>query len=405
MSEKQLFIYRGETFVGTLFANQINGKETYSFEFDKEYLKSDSALMYLDSNLSAFPGRQYLSYDRKIFGFIEDCLPDRFGRNLIKREEMTLAKKENRKAKSLTEYDYLIRLDDESRMGDIRLKLDKNGPFISQTTNPIPNIIYINQLEQSSRELEDDKNIEENLKILLSPGSSLGGARPKANVYDNNGDLWLCKFPSKNDDYDVELFEKVCLDLQEMCEIRVPESKLLKVSKYGSTLLVKRFDRNKDERIHYLSAMTALDAIDGDNSLYSYLDIVAFVKSNFKNPKNELKELFKRTVFSIFVSNTDNHLRNHGFLFIDGMWQLSPVFDVNPNPYKGFLSLGLDDKNSSLDADYLKSISAYFGLTEDASILLIENIRKVIKDNWISISKKYGASQKDIDFLSSCFTD
>lgn len=403
MEEKEIYVYRDETFIGTLFVNQINGKETFSFEFDVDYIKSNSSFMFLDPKLNAFPGRQYLSSNKKIFGFIEDCLPDRFGRNLIKKEEMNLAKKENRKAKSLSECDYLTRLDDESRMGDIRFKLDKNGPFISQSTNPIPKMIYINQLEQSSRELEDDKNIEENLKILLSPGSSLGGARPKANVYDNNGDLWLCKFPSKNDDYDVELFEKVCLDLEEMCEIRVPESKLIKVSKYGSTLLIKRFDRNRDKRIHYLSAMTALDADDGDNSSFSYLDIVSFIKEHFSNPQKELKELFKRIVFNIFVSNTDNHLRNHGFLYIDDMWQLSPAFDVNPNPYRDYFSLAIDDKNLALDAEYLNSLSVYFDLGLEDSHLIINNIRNIISDNWISISKKYGASQKDIELLSLCF--
>ena len=240
---------------------------------------------------------------------------------------------------------------------------------------------------------------------LIKPGSSLGGARPKATVVDTKEQLWIAKFPSKNDEYDTGAWEKVVHDLAKMCELNVPESKLEKFSKLGSTFLVKRFDRNGKRRIHFASAMTLLGKIDGASAAdgTSYLDIAGFIKSYGANPKEDLLELWKRIVFNMAVTNTDDHLRNHAFLLTKNGWKLSPLYDVNPVPYGDELSLLVDDEDNSISVKLAIRTAPRFGVTEMDGEKIVVKMLSIIRNNWEQLAKKYGLSRGQIEVMRPAF--
>ena len=305
-------------FMGTLYVDTSKRDEHYSFEYSDLWLKENIFSCYIDPSLQLYPGRQFPNNQRG-FGVFSDSSPDRWGRALINRRERILAKQEERSPRKLHESDYLLGVFDETRMGALRYKLEKDGPFLSDDkSTAAPPWTSLRSLEEASREFEKDNNLlsDKWLKQLLKPGSSLGGARPKANVEDPNGNLWIAKFPSKNDEYNVAAGEMVVHDLAEMCGLNVPEAKIETFSKLGSTFLVKRFDREGKKRIHFASAMTLLGKTDGANADdgSSYLDLAAFIKAYGSSPDKDLNELWKRIVFYMAVSNTDDHFRNHGFI-------------------------------------------------------------------------------------------
>ena len=332
-----------DIYVGKLFAQKANGKEIYSIELSNEYLESKYSKYRLDPEVNNYLGRQYLTSQKNIFGFLSDACPDRWGRTLIKRKESLKAKEENRRPKKLTELDYLLQVYDESRMGALRFKLDLEGNYLADDKeNTIPPWVYIRTLEEYAVKYDSDEEINDDwIKNLLKPGSSLGGARPKGSIYASDGSLWIAKFPSKKDSYDVGAWEAVAYELAKMCNLNVSEFKLEKYSKYGSTFLTKRFDRNNKERIHFSSFMTCLNANDGESDNFSYLDLVSYLKTNSSNPKLDLIELFKRVVFNMAISNTDDHLRNHGIVIDKNGLRLSPMYDINPNPYGDALYLNI----------------------------------------------------------------
>ena len=239
----------------------------------------------------------------------------------------------------------------------------------------------------------------------MKPGSSLGGARPKATVEDESGNLWIAKFPSKNDDYNVGAWEKVVHDLAKLCGLNVPESKLEKFSKDGSTFLVKRFDRYGKRRIHFASAMTMLgksDGASGDDGS-SYLDIVEFIKSHGAYPKEDLLELFKRIVFNMAVSNTDDHLRNHGFVLAEKGWKLSPLYDVNPVPYGDTLSLNVDSFDNSISIELAVDSAEYFDIKTGEAEKIAEEILSVVKNNWEQLAAEYGINREQVEEMRPAF--
>ena len=319
--ERKFFVYLEDNtkLIGTLYVSFILGKEVHSFEFSREFLSSSEINKFVDPDLFLTLGRQYPSQNRETFCFLEDSLPDRWGRKLILRD----ASKHG--ISKLSVIDYLTGISDIYRTGAIRIA-DENGVFLSTRNTNIPPIMYINKLEHAAIEVDDEES-DVDLDLLLSPGSSLGGARPKCNVFDNNGDVYIAKFPNKNDDFNVGLMEMVVHDLAKLCDINVPEAKVMKLSRYGATYLVKRFDRNKDARIHYASALCLLGAIRGDD-VYSYLDLVDLIIKRCHRVNKNLKELYKRIVFNVAINNTDDHLRNHGFIYSADGWELSPAFDL-----------------------------------------------------------------------------
>lgn len=242
--------------------------------------------------------------------------------------------------------------------------------------------------------------------MLLKSGSSLGGARPKATVEDEQGDLWIAKFPSKNDEYDVGAWEKVVHDLAKLCGLNVPESKVEKFSGNGSTFLVKRFDRDGKKRVHFASAMTMLGKNDGASSYdgTSYIDIVDFIKSYGACPKDDLIELFKRVIFNMAVSNTDDHLRNHGFILTHKGWKLSPLYDVNPVPYGDALSLNIDSYDNSISIDLAVSVSDFYGIKPENAKVYADEIILIIRNNWERIAQNYGINREQIEKMRPAFS-
>ncbi len=360
----------------------------------------------LDPDLVLYCGRQYTPLNKALFGIFADSAPDRWGRLLMDRREAILAKKEERKAKKLLESDYLLGVYDGSRMGGLRFSLEEGGEFLSNDKEmSAPPWTSLRTLEEAARNFEKEEASfnDKWLQQLIGPGSSLGGARPKASVRDVDDSLWIAKFPSKHDAYNNAAWEKVVHDLAALCELNVPPSKLEKLSKYGDTFLVKRFDRKGGKRLHFASAMTMLGKIDGQSSSASYLDLAEFLRANGAMPKQDLIELWKRIVFNMAVSNTDDHLRNHGFILQEGGWILSPLYDVNPNPIGEYLSLNVSENDSSISLELALETAKYYGLTRDKASVIIKDIIQTVNANWRKLAKKYGISRADIENMRPAF--
>lgn len=412
MSEKEIYVFADYLkhnceLVGTIYVAENRGKELYSFEYSPKWLSKADHL--LDPDLQLYGGRQYVRDDKKIFGVFADSCPDRWGRLLMKRREEIRAKAAGERPKKLLDSDFLVGVYDEARMGGLRFKTSKDGDFISNDKEyATPPWTSLRELEQASVAFENEEESfdEKWIRQLIAPGSSLGGARPKASVMAPDGSLWIAKFPSKHDDFDSGAWEMVTHELALMCGLNVPEARLEKFSKLGSTFLVKRFDRDGDKRIHFSSAMTMLGKKDGadysDGS--SYLEIVSFLKANGASPKKDLIELWKRIVFSMAVSNTDDHFRNHGFVLAEDGWKLSPLYDVNPDIYGEYLSLNVDDNDSKIDFELALSAAAFYGIEKKLAKELIAEIRNVVGKNWEQLAKKYGISRNEIERMRVAFS-
>lgn len=410
--EKIIYVYDvfssdGSILLGKLNVGLIKGSESYSFEYDKEWLSKNKLQFNLDPELLSFPGRQFPT-GKNIFGIFADASPDRWGRVLMNKKERLLAERENRKPAKLHDSDYLLGVYDETRMGGIRFKLEVDGPYLSDDKETAaPPWASLRSLEEASRNFEKDENgvTDKWLNQLIRPGSSLGGARPKATVMDPKGQLWIAKFPSKNDDSDTGAWEKVVHDLAGMCGLNVPEAKVEKFSKLGSTFLIKRFDRDGEKRIHFASAMTLLGKMDGASAAdgTSYLDIAGFIKAYGANPKADLIELWKRILFNMAVTNTDDHLRNHAFVFTTKGWILSPLYDVNPVPYGDELSLLVNDEDNRISIDLAVQTAPHFGISEKDAWNYVNDILTTIRDNWEKLAKEYGLSRGQIEDMRPAF--
>ncbi len=402
------FSYDEPVLLGKLYVNAQKGTESYSFEYDNEWLKNTNLTVSLDPDLMSYGGRQFPS-GSGIFGIFSDASPDRWGRVLMMKRERLQADKENRKPNKLGDSDYLMGVYDETRMGGIRFKLEPDGEFLSNDKETAtPPWTTLRTLEEASRNFEDDaKKLNEKwLNQLIRPGSSLGGARPKATVIDTEGNLWIAKFPSQNDENNTGAWEKVVHDMAKMCGLNVPESKLETFSNLGSTFLVKRFDRDKNRRIHFASAMTLLGKKDGASAAdgTSYLDIAAFIKANGAKPKADLLELWKRIVFNIAVSNTDDHLRNHAFIFTKTGWTLSPLYDVNPVPYGNDLAINIDEMRSDLDVDIAIETADRFGINEADAVKIADEITTIVRENWEKLAKQYNIPRGKIEDMRPAFS-
>jgi len=409
--EKKIYVFAdflsfSNELVGTMYVSQTRGKEFYSFEYNENWL--DHKKMLLDPDLQLYRGRQYITDDKNIFGVFADSCPDRWGRRLMKRREEIRAKREGVKPEKLLESDYLLGVYDEARMGGLRFKTELEGNFLSDDKEfATPPWTSLRELEQASIAFENDTDSlnEKWLKQLLAPGSSLGGARPKASVMAQDGSLWIAKFPSKHDDFNSGAWEMVAHELAAMFELNVPEAKVEKFSKLGTTFLVKRFDRKGSQRVHFSSAMTMLGKKDGadmaDGS--SYLEIVSFLKANGVRPQADLVELWKRIVLSMAVSNTDDHFRNHGFILSEDGWALSPLYDVNPDIYGEYLSLNVDSYNANISFDLAIESAKYYGLDKDEAVRLVALIKDIVRNNWQKLAKKYGIGRSEIDRMKAAF--
>lgn len=410
--EKTIFVYddfsmQNPILIGILYVNSLKGGESYSFEYDREWLKKTSLKITLDPELMPYSGRQY-PFGKTIFGLFSDSSPDRWGRVLMNKRERILAGKEGRKPAKLYDSDYLLGVYDETRLGGIRFKTEPNGAFLSDDKETAaPPWASLRTLEEASRNFENEDTAlsEKWLNQLIRPGSSLGGARPKATVIDPKEQLWIAKFPSKNDENDTGAWEMVTHDLAKLCGLHVPEAKLEKFSNLGSTYLVKRFDRILNKRIHFASAMTLLGKTDGASAAdgTSYLDIAAFIKSYGAQPKQDLIELWKRIVFNMAVSNTDDHLRNHAFIFTENGWRLSPLYDVNPVPYGDELSLNVDEADNSINIDLAIETAVRFGISRTDATNDAKDILVIVKENWEKLATAYGLSRRLIEEMRPAF--
>lgn len=369
-------------FVGTIFIDNTRGKDIYSFQYDDEYLKNPSIKVNFDPDISLYKGLQYPNNPTGMFMFLSDLMPDRWGKLLLQHNF-----KANKINKTLLQNsDYLLYVNDLTRMGGFRLSLDKNT-FISSDSNlSIPHYIYLNKIEQAAIEFSKNKEVQKWLQELMYAGSSLGGARPKANIYDDNKNLYIAKFPASTDEYDVEAFEAVCCEIAKLLDIDIPEFKTEILSKYGTTFLTKRFDRCLDKRLHYQSCLTLLKKEDGDKGYY--LDIVSIIRSYSKNINYELKELFKRIAFYIAINNTDNHLRNISFIIEGSQMKLSPCYDINPCPYKSVFATSFNDDGNDNFNEAIKN-AKYFNLNENEAREIINRTIKIISDNYFKLCDKY----------------
>ena len=416
-NKRIVFVYadweglKGPILMGTLSATHLRGKEIFSFEYDKDWLKS-KYVQILDPDLQLYSGLQYLQDETKSnFGIFLDSSPDRWGRILMRRREAALARQQQRTPSNLYETDYLLGVYDGNRMGGIRFKLDQEDSFLNDNKEiASPPWTSIRELEQISLRLEDDDVINDPdylkwLNMLVVPGSSLGGARPKASVIDNNDCLWIAKFPSKNDQSDIGGWEIVTYELAIAAGINMIESQAKKFSNNNHTFLTKRFDRSENgSRIHFASAMTLLGHIDGEDSSegLSYLELAEFITLNGVKINEDLEQLWRRIVFSICVSNTDDHLRNHGFILTSQGWVLSPAYDINPVETGNGLKLNITENDNALDLKLALEVCIYFRLSQKRAEEIIEEVKSSVK-NWRKIASKYGISNAEQELKSRAF--
>jgi len=396
--------------MGELRAEFVRSKEIFSFSYDRDWLKTKFSHM-LDPELVFFPGAQYASDERQNFGIFLDSSPDRWGRMLMNRREAVIARSEKRSPGVLRESDYLLGLFDGHRMGALRFKVIPDGPFLNNNKDfASPPWTSIRELEQISLKLEEDGATENPdypkwLAMLVNSGSSIGGARPKASVIDVSGNLWIAKFPGKTDTKDIGGWEMVANELARSAGINVAQCTARKFSGHRHTFLTKRFDRtDSGERIHFASAMTMLGHKDGDNYREgaSYLEIADFLARYGANADKDLKELWTRMVFNIMIANTDDHLRNHGFILTNRGWTLSPAFDINPNEEGTGLSLNVSFEDNELDLDLALGVTDYFRIDRETGTETISKVKKSIS-NWRRVAGRFQLPGSELDLMSKAF--
>jgi serine/threonine-protein kinase HipA len=392
--------------IGILSAQQAKGKKAFSFEYDKDWLKSDQKFL-LDPDIQLYGGPQYPN-QKENFGIFLDSMPDTWGRTLMKRREAQLAREKNVKPKTLYDIDFLLGVFDESRMGALRFKIDPVGEFLDNNkTASTPPWTSIRELQNAAFIFENDidsEDVNRYLSVLITPGSSLGGARPKANILDADKSLWIAKFPSKTDTIDKAAWEFLAYQLATKAGIEMAPCRMERILGKHHTFFTKRFDRENGERIHFASAMT----ITGNNedtirdNQASYLDIAEFISNNGANIKANLHQLWRRIIFNIAISNTDDHLRNHGFILTKEGWILSPAYDLNPSIDKDGLALNIDTDNNELDFDLAKSVGEYFRLNNNQMEVIIQEVLEVTT-KWKTMANEIGISRSEQELMEKAF--
>jgi serine/threonine-protein kinase HipA len=389
--------------VGRLWSRARKGRESASFEYDKSWLEHPERFA-LEPALTLGPGAQDTEAGKALFGALGDSAPDRWGRVLMQRAERKVAQQQGRAARASREIDFLLRVDDEAREGALRFAQRPNGPFLAPAdTERIPPVVNLPRLLAASERVADDTDTAEDLRLLLAPGSSLRGAWPKAAVREHGGQLAIAKFPHKDDYADVESWEALSLRLARNAGIRVPDSRIESING-KNVLIVRRFDREGDTRISFLSAMSMLGA--KDNERHSYLEIADAIMQHGAQPGADLKELWSRIVFTVLISNTDDHLRNHGFLY-DGPrgWRLSPAFDLNPVPTDVkdrvlHTSISADDPTASLEIAMAEA--EYFGLSAHEARHTAGVVGAAVS-GWRKQAGALGLNKAAIDRMASAF--
>jgi serine/threonine-protein kinase HipA len=392
--------------IGILGYEHIRGKDHFVFEYSREWLKHYGGIL-LSGDLMNVPSLQHPRGNDNVFGFVKDSFPDRWGRLLLDRRERLMAQSEGRPKRALTNYDYLIGIEDFTRMGGIRYKREDSDDYINtgakylvppiESLRALCNACHEIELAEERNELPEQRWLDQ----LIDPGTSLGGARPKANVVDTDGKLYVAKFPSKKDLDNTELFEHFSHRLAAKAGINVAKTRTIKISKDRDILLSERFDRTMDgKRIHFASAMSLLGLDDGAGSSTGngYLDIVDFILQGCTDVRQNLRELYRRVAFNIMFGNTDDHFRNHGFLLTPKGWTLSPAYDINPGA-KSHQCLLVDQYTEQSDINALFSASENYMLERQEAAEIIEEVRAAIKD-WRKIAAELQISLKLLESYS-----
>ena len=392
--------------IGTLGYEHVRGKDHFVFEYSHEWLKQHGGIV-LSGDLMNVPSLQHPRGTDSVFGFIKDSFPDRWGRLLLDRRERLKAQAEERPVQMLTNYDYLTGIEDFTRMGGIRYKSDDSEDYINASAKYlVPPIESLRALCDACHEIEmaEERNeLPEQrwLDQLIDPGTSLGGARPKANVIDSDGKLYVAKFPSKKDLENTELIEHFSHWLATKAGINVAQTRTIKISKDRDLLLSERFDRTTEgKRIHFASAMSLLGLDDGAGSSTgnSYLDIVDFILQGCVDVQQNLRELYRRVAFNVMFGNTDDHFRNHGFLLTPKGWTLSPAYDINPGT-KTHQCLLIDQYTEQSDINVLLQASGSYMLEQQEAAAIIEEVRTTIKD-WRKTATELQISLKTLESYS-----
>jgi serine/threonine-protein kinase HipA len=389
--------------VGRLWARTRKDRESASFEYDKSWLGHPERFS-LEPALRLGPGPFHTSADQPLFGAVGDSAPDRWGRALMRRAERQRADREGRAPRAAGEIDYLLMVDDEARQGALHFAEQEAGPFLAPPGPVrIPPLIELPRLLSAAQHVLSDTDSEADLRLLLAPGSSLGGARPKASVRDREGHLSIAKFPSQSDEVNTVLWEAVALTLAAKAGISVPISRVETVDG-KPVLLLRRFDREGHARRPFLSAMSMLGA--RDNQTRSYLEIVDILRQHGAAPKADMHALWRRIVFSILISNTDDHLRNHGFLWAGPAgWRLSPAYDLNPvptdiKPRVLSTAIDLDDATGSMDLAF--QVASYFELNKAEALQIAGQVGRAV-GAWRKVAARLGLSAAEIDRMASAF--
>lgn len=393
--------------IGVLSTQQAKGRKAFSFEYNKEWITSKEQML-LDPDISWYSGTQYPN-SKENFGVFMDSMPDTWGRKLMIRRAAQKAREQGNTAPTLYDIDFLLGVYDESRMGALRFKLNPEGPFLDDNkAYPTPHWSDIRELQHAAAIIESDEDSEDARKwlaMLIAPGSSLGGARPKANILDKDSHPWIAKFPAQADIIDKAAWEYLAYKLALAAGIDMAESRIEKVSGKYHTFFTKRFDRLNGERVHFASAMTMTgnneDTIK-DNPP-SYLDLAEFIQYSGSDNQFDLHQLWKRIVFNIAISNTDDHLRNHGFILKEDGWRLSPAYDINPSIDKEGLALNIDMSDSSLSFQLAKSVGELFQLNNQQMDEIINEVMAA-RQKWEKIARQIGISRTEQELMSKAFT-
>ncbi len=405
--ERQIFVYidvdHTPTLVGRLWARHRRHQESATFEYDRRWLANPGCFS-IEPALSLGPGPYHTAAGRPLFGALGDSAPDRWGRVLMRRAERRSAEKDKRTARTLSEVDFLLMVDDEARMGGLRFSETEGGLFREHgPAMRIPPFIDLPRLLSASQRVTMEKDTEEDIRLLLAPGSSLGGARPKASVRDKNGTLAIAKFPQKTDEVNAVLWEAVALELAKKAGITVPVWRVESFAK-KSVLVLRRFDRKGATRIPFLSAMSMLGAADHEQ--HSYLEIADAIRQCGAAPIEDLAQLWRRIVFNVMIANTDDHLRNHAFLYEGNEgWRLSPAYDMNPTPLEfkpRVLTTLIDTQDGTASLDLAMSVCRYFNLTVAQGQTIIAEVAKAVS-KWRNVAAKLGLRQTEMDRMASAF--
>jgi serine/threonine-protein kinase HipA len=389
--------------VGTL----AHDRGQLRFHYERAWLRDPRAFA-LDPDLSLDDAPFFPKPEQGNFGVFLDSSPDRWGQTLMKRREALQAKDENRTARTLYAWDFLMGVQDFTRQGALRFRLVGTEEFLGNDKLAAPPVTSLRELEAiayqlSNRRIDDLDALRKWLTVLVAPGASLGGARPKANFTEADGLLWIGKFPARDDDRDIGAWEYVTHCLARKAGLEVPAAKLVRLNSEFHTFCVQRFDRVNGSRKFYASAMTMLRKEHSEGT--SYLELAQFLRSNGDgaNTKVDLEQLFRRVVFNVAVGNRDDHLRNHGFVLGQSGWRLAPAFDVNPNINKAEHVLNIDDADNRPSIATALSTAAFYGLTQELAKQIVEEVAGAV-DGWSSAAKRVGISSGDLNLTSSAFS-